>query len=845
MSPLVNYILVGMAVIEALLGIRVFLREDKGEVYNKLFIGLCFGGALWCISFLCVGSPEITSNAVRFTWRNMIVFSIFFCDAMCIFLLRQLIDMSKLFKRTVLVLTLVISFGALPFAMQPDTMEFVTTEYGYSYIHHYSVGRIFFLMYEVVVCLIFCTMSLYGVRKGKSKRSRFFAFDGFLCLTIMMVGGIFDTWLQFRGDPVWPGSAIAMFVDVLIVYFASVKYAIQRIGRQNAEHYLYSIIDEKVFVVDDRGKIVHVNPAACTFLNVPENWIINHPMKEYFKLETDTMKTQRETGSYRIDATCKINGALCELRVSHVLDPFQETLGDIVAVTDCTERDRLERQLRKSEMQAIRNNEAKSNFIANMSHEMRTPLSAIMGMSEVVLKEDISGPVRVAVSNIQSAGEDLLDTLNQVLNLSKMEAGKYDIVSKSYSLSELVRRVVRLVEGQLLEKEVLFFAEINPRVPDELVGDEKSVQQILVNLLNNALQFTEQGYVKLYVDGEFEPNAEEGTLMFEISDTGRGIRVEELERMFQEFTQVDMKKEPAHHRTGLGLTISRQLARLMKGDITASSVYGEGSVFYVNIQQGVRLFRGIINEEKTIGKILMAGFGGEFNRFAQLILEDYKIGYEIYSSPEDAKYPEQFDYIVVPDEYFRMHETVIRQEYGDKLVVVKKTELGRRKNESQGIKSVGMPLFGLQMAYLLQHGETMRSETDESAATAVVENRDYSGKKILVVDDSIVNLKVLCALLKTYNVTVDTAISGAESIDMMREGTYDLVFMDHLMAELDGIATVATLRREKLVGEAHIVALTANVLSGSKQYFLENGFDDYAMKPLLKSRLDEILEKYL
>lgn len=846
MNPILSYVLVGMSALELTLGVHVIVRDNRKELYNWLFLILCCAASMWGICFTCMGNLEGITIAARFAWRNGIIASILICDAACLVMLSLLIEMSRLFRKVIYAVLAVCSLAAIPAGMHPDTVGFVETAYGWSYVHNYTTGRIIYIFYEVMICILLCVMCLYGFRRGKAKRSRFFAVIAFSSLVIMMIGGVFDTWLQFRGDPVLPGSVIAIFLVVLIIYYCTVRYAVQRITKQNAEHHLYSIIEEKVFILDEKGKIIQANRSACSFLNVSENWLVNHPLEEFFALQTDSLQTGRVKSSYYMDAVCKVNGAICELRVSHILDPFHEPLGDVVAVMDKTEQDRLQRQLQKCEQIAARNNDANSRFIANMSHEMRTPMNVIMGMSEMVMKEELSGSVREAVENIHSAGEDLLDTLNKVLDLSKMEAGRYELVSKPYSLSELVRRVVRMVEGQLTDRDVLFFAEVNPAVPDELVGDEKSIQQIMINLLNNAIQFTEHGYVKLYVDGDFRKDDHEGMLMFEISDTGTGIRVEEMERMFEEFTQVDLKTQTSHHRTGLGLSISRHLARLMKGDITASSVYGEGSVFCVNVRQGVRDHRGMVDAlSECKGRILMAGFSDEFNRFAQLILNDYKIDNEICATPEE-KDAERFQYVAVPDEYFRAHETILRQNYKDQLVVVRRTELGRSRNEARGTKSASMPLFGLQMAYLLCHGETMqdnREERRESAETIVP--KDYSDKRILVVDDSIMNLKVTGAMLKGCGAVVDTAISGEDALAMVTERKFDLIFMDHLMPVMDGVETVARMRGQNLVQDTPIIALTANVLAGTRQFFMENGFDDYAMKPLTNAKLNELLDRYL
>ncbi|MBP5624485.1 MAG: response regulator [Lachnospiraceae bacterium] len=382
--------------------------------------------------------------------------------------------------------------------------------------------------------------------------------------------------------------------------------------------------------------------------------------------------------------------------------------------------------------EAERANDSKMLFLANMSHEIRTPMNAISGMAELSLNEDLSPQTRENLENIRNSSKVLLAVVNDILDYSKMESGMMEIVPVTYSLSRLIKETVNMMQIRLSDKNVELKYTILKELPDVFVGDEIRFRQILFNLLSNAIKFTDNGYILLDVSGEIIKE-DTAKLIVSVTDSGIGIRKEDLQKLFTSFQQLDSHKSHVREGTGLGLAICRELVSLMGGDITVESTYGVGSKFTFTIIQR-------ISTKKESAVFSKAG-------------------------SSDSK---------------------------EKLKV--------------------------------------------------------NNAKVLIVDDNAVNLKVAQGLLKTFNLTVDTCKSGRECLELMKQNRdYDLVFLDHMMPELDGIETLNLIRADsdEYMKKVPVVALTANVMNGVRDMFISEGFNDYVPKPIDMVWVNSILRKYI
>lgn len=383
-------------------------------------------------------------------------------------------------------------------------------------------------------------------------------------------------------------------------------------------------------------------------------------------------------------------------------------------------------QLNLAKSQAERANQAKSDFLSNMSHEIRTPLNAIAGFSQALQEENLPPQAQDEVKDIVMASETLLDIVNGILDISKIEANKLEIVSTEYSLQAVLDELVSLSKARLGEKPIEFRCVFDPSIPPYLYGDKVRVKQVVLNILTNAIKYTKQGFIEFKVSSIQKDGV--CRLIISVEDSGIGIKPESINKLFTKFERLDIEKNNTIEGTGLGLAITKKLLELMGGQIVVQSVYGKGSKFTIALDQ------------------------------------------KIVTNPT----------------------TVV--------------------------------------------------ETKTVVATSKL---DLTGKKILVVDDNMINLKVASRLLKDYNCLIDTVSSGFDCIDKISNGaSYDLILMDDMMPKMSGVETFHKLKENE---NFHIptVALTANAISGMKEKYLQDGFQDYLAKPIEKTELYRVLVKFL
>ncbi len=406
------------------------------------------------------------------------------------------------------------------------------------------------------------------------------------------------------------------------------------------------------------------------------------------------------------------------------------TQNEIIAILKATE------SARKEEQKALAQSEAKSSFLANMSHEIRTPINAILGMNEMIIRESSEEPILQYAYDIERACTSLLSIINDVLDFSKIEAGSVEIIDAEYELSSLIHDVTNMIRVKTDEKGLELHIEVDEGLPDRLYGDEARLRQILINLMNNAVKYTNEGSITLRIKGY--RTMEAFRLGCDIIDTGIGIKEEDRDKLFDKFTRLDMEKNRTVEGSGLGLAITYNLLVMMHGNISVDSEYGKGSTFSIVVPQKVV-------DSKPIGNLE--------NRYKDI-------------SDSHQKYKKSF--------------------------------------------------------------------TAESA-------------KILVVDDTPINLTVIKGLLKQTKVSIDTATGGAEALEKIENTTYDLILLDYRMPEIDGSEVLVRMKASKthVNQKTPIVVLTANAMSGAREKFMSEGFDDYLSKPVSGEKLEATIVKYL
>ena len=381
-------------------------------------------------------------------------------------------------------------------------------------------------------------------------------------------------------------------------------------------------------------------------------------------------------------------------------------------------------QLNIARDQAEKANRAKSDFLSNMSHEIRTPLNAIVGFSQALQEEDLPDSAKDEVSDIVSASNSLLELVNGILDISKIEADKLEIVNTEYSFKNVYNDLVALTRARMGEKPLDLRLSYDESIPSVLYGDHTRVKQIILNLLTNAVKYTREGYVSFKVSSVIEGDV--CRLIVSVEDSGIGIKNENIDKLFMKFERFDLDKNITIEGTGLGLAITKKLVDLMHGKIVVQSVYGKGSKFTVALDQ--KIVRG-----------------------KEAVLENHEAKVELFEAPD---------------------------------------------------------------------------------------------KKVLVVDDNRINLKVAARLLSNYKVNVELVESGFECLEKVRTNTYDLILMDDMMPKMSGVETFHKLKENNSFNTP-VVALTANAITGMKEKYLSEGFNGYLSKPIDKLELNIIMKKYL
>ncbi|MDR1929454.1 MAG: response regulator [Treponema sp.] len=505
-------------------------------------------------------------------------------------------------------------------------------------------------------------------------------------------------------------------------------------------------------------------------------------------------------------------------------------------------------------------NRAKSTFLARMSHEIRTPLNAIIGMSELASRDASSPPIYEYLSQIRAAGSNLLALINDILDISKIESGNLELVPVPYSFASLINNAIDVIRVRFTKKPILFLVFADAKLPNNLTGDEVRIRQILFNLLSNAVKYTHEGFIKFTITGMI---LDDNTLQlnFEISDSGYGIKEEDMENLFSDFVRLDLERNRDIEGTGLGLAITKHLCQEMGGDITVSSVYGKGSTFSAVIQQkysGDDILAAVINP--GLKSVLVYDERPLYADSISATLENLGVSV-IRPAGAEAVFAELelgVPYAFISSDLIEEAAALVRRlKSRTKLVLL--GELGEASS-FEDIPVINMPVYAVPAANVLNDVSVQR----EFKGTAVRFIAPQA--RVLIVDDILTNLKVAQGLLQPYRMHVDICDDGADAVAMVKANKYDLVFMDHMMPGMDGIIATEKIRvwekeqarktqSSQKFGEGRenqetpsgipIIALTANTIAGMKEMFLSKGFNDFLSKPIEIAKLNEIMENWI
>ena len=492
----------------------------------------------------------------------------------------------------------------------------------------------------------------------------------------------------------------------------------------------------------------------------------------------------------------------------------------------------------------------KSDFLANMSHEIRTPMNAIIGMCELILRENsLSSSVRENCFNIQASGKSLLSIINDILDFSKIESGKMELIEAEFNIASMLNDVINMSEARRKGKNLEILVDVDPNIPKGLIGDEVRIRQVIVNLMTNAIKFTEKGSVTLTVDHGVQDYGV--NLIVTVTDTGIGITEENIEKLFTSFRQVDTRKNRSVEGTGLGLAICKRLVKQMGGFIGVKSKYGVGSEFRFVIPLKVSdasPFATVKEPEKIYAAACFGeNMSGDMHRqILSATSRKLGVGFKFAKTTEKLKAlfeTEKFTHIFVSGkEYLKDSDFFVSAAKDARIFVIQDRVDSLFLPE--GIKPIYKPFYVIPAVSALNN-ENMVLNLNERRGADIGFTAPRA--RVLIVDDNAINLKVVTGLMQPYNMQVMTAESGPGAIKMLRSRDIDLVFMDHMMAEMDGVEATEIIRNmgDDYYKKLPIIALTANAVNGAREMYINAGLNDFLAKPIELSALDRILRSYL
>lgn len=492
--------------------------------------------------------------------------------------------------------------------------------------------------------------------------------------------------------------------------------------------------------------------------------------------------------------------------------------------------------LREEKERADAANKAKTEFVSNISHEIRTPMNAIVGMTQLMLRANPQGQDREYLMNILSSGNALLAIINDLLDISKIESGKMELVNEEYDLMPVLSDLGMILSNRIGNRPIELLFDIDPDIPARLYGDALRIRQILINLMNNAVKFTEKGYVCLTVRVE-QIQGDDIELYIAVKDTGQGIRREDMGRLFGAFQQVDEKRNHHKEGTGLGLSISKRFVEMMGGSIGVTSEYGQGSEFHFTIRQRVVDSNRAADLPEGRQAVVVGKLESEAaNRLFEKLVESYRLTYvsDIMAVGQTAL--PVFCFTDRPGMFSEAEEQRLR-ELG--ATVCGMVNPMAESVFPEGMQVINKPLYSDNFCRFMGN----RQVQDESGEPELF----LPDRRVLIVDDNELNRMVAEEMLKPVGVEIDTAENGEQALRRVQEKKYDMVFMDHHMPVMDGVEAVRAIRR--LEGEYYrkipIVALTANTGAEQQEEYRRAGMNDYLSKPFKLREMYRVLEKWL
>lgn len=582
MNLIFPYILFTCFIVAFYLSIKQYKKEGLKYRENRIFSLLCFSSAIWSLGFWGVNIQTEPDNAYVFRAIGMVgVFAYLILAQLFVCYLSGTLQKF----RYPIIFASFIGCTIWFFIIQKDQVTYQLSKIGMTYHFNPGFWNTAYITYSIIISINMFASIIYILLYSRRIRMRELAKKLLFAELIVVLGMLFDTIFPLLGKPAIPGSTIGQFFGLLAMYQAICFVNRSRITLDNMSTYVYSSLTTPVLVFDDNFKLQILNDVAFDFIGLDETEVGKANISSLFSVQEDHIfhfKGKRKD----IDVLCYYNQLPCNLSVSKIHDDYGDVIGYIITVTDLSERIEYITRLEQAIKEAENANQAKTTFLANMSHEIRTPMNAIIGFTELILKEEISQKVREYIDGIHLASRNLLATINDILDITKIESGKMELNPDNYYLADLLDDVSLIISQRAKEKGLSFIMKTDDHIPTKLFGDKVRLRGVLINILNNAVKYTTEGTVS-FETSVLHQTKDIVKLAFTVSDTGCGIRPEDQKNLFKSFERFDKHMHYGIEGSGLGLSIAKGYINLMGGEITVDSVYGEGSVFTIIVEQKI------------------------------------------------------------------------------------------------------------------------------------------------------------------------------------------------------------------------------------------------------------------
>lgn len=717
-----------------------------------------------------------------------------------------------------------------------ESLEFVRSE-RFGLVMIQAVSGFFYQMHYCIISafiflgMIYTMVKMFSVRLVSERNN-----------LARLVGTQFVTWaslslmlsFNFSFDIVSICASLSILAIVIGVYQGEFLGVAER-GRE----WVFEQMEDAFIIVDKMYGYLDSNSYAqkifAELRSRHKNETVSEELQELFM---DKGKIQQIHGKH-------YNKKIIELEENG------ETVGYSLLLVDVTEQYELIERVREEKERANAASQAKSAFVSNVSHEIRTPMNAIVGMTQIMLRRNPPEQEREYLMNIQNSGNALLTIVNDLLDMSKIESGKMELVDEEYDLMSMLSDMGMIILNRIGNKPVELLFDIDTDIPARLYGDSLRIRQIIINLMNNATKFTEKGFVCLTVKIK-QIHEDDIELFISVKDTGQGIRKEDIDKLFGSFQQVDTKKNHYKEGTGLGLSISKQFVEMMKGTIGVTSEYGKGSEFYFTIHQKIVEQRKAAQlsdgcEAVIVGNMKNKAVGEQLRRLVERLGLTYVT---------DAMTLEQTG---LPVFYFTDQYESLGGDEKQKLDSMKAVICGmvNPMTDSEcpkGIHTMNKPLYSYNFCHFIENRENQSRDIE---LNPLEDNREDIGEDkteflapdacILIVDDNEINRMIAEEMLLPSQMQIETASDGSQALEMIQRKHYDLIFMDHLMPVIDGVEAARQLR--KMDGEYYqkvpVIALTANTAKEQREEYIQAGMSDYLSKPIDMDEIYRIIRKWI